>query len=181
MLAFYLEMLETDEERSKFEELYRKYKNFLYNFSYEILRDPQYAEDAVHDAFLSLARNMKKIEDKTCIQIRNYLIIIVRNASFQIYNKNKHEVCGEPFDETIDPSDLEQETEERDSRARLLALVKKMDSKFSDVLILRYFYGFKNKEIAAALKISLENVKIRLRRGKDVLRILLEAEGDHER
>lgn len=181
MLAFYLAMIDTDEERSKFEELYKKYRNFLYNFSYAILRNPHYAEDAVHDAFLSLAQNMKNIEDKTCIQIRNYLIIIVRNASLLINNRRKREVCGEPFDETFDPSDIEQEAEERDSRERLWALVKKLDVKFSDVLILRYFYGFKNKEIAAALKISLANVKIRLRRGKDALRILLEEESDHER
>lgn len=175
MLAVYLQMLDTDEERSKFEELYKKYKEVLYHFSYEILQDPQYAEDAVQNAFLSLAQNMNKIENKTRIQIRNYLLIIVRNASFRLYRETKHEIPDDKlFSELIDPLNLEQEIENRDARTRLLILVKKLDMKFSDVLVLKYFYGLKNKEIAAALKISPDNVKTRLRRGKSALKELLE-------
>lgn len=182
MLAFYFQMLDTDEERSKFEELYQKYKEVLYHFSYEILQDPQYAEDAVQDAFLSLAQNMSKIENRTRIQIRNYLLIIARNASFRIYRKTKHEIRDDRlFDKLIDPLNLEQEVEKQDSRTRLLILVKKLDMKFSDVLVLRYFYGLKNKEIAAALKISVDNVKTRLCRGKSALKELLEEDYRNER
>lgn len=121
MLAVYLQAIDTEEDRNKFEECYKKYKETLYHVAYEILQDPQYAEDAVHDAFLILAQHMNRIENKTRIQIRNYLLIIVRNASFRIHQKNSQEICSDDllFSRVADPLMIEREAEEHDSRTRL--------------------------------------------------------------
>ena len=48
----YLCLLDTEEEKSKFEELYNQYRKLMYLCAKEILRDEQLAEDAVHEAFL---------------------------------------------------------------------------------------------------------------------------------
>lgn len=171
MLGIYLAMLDNPEEESKFEELYNQFKPTLITVAHQILNDMELSEDAVHEAFLSLARNMNKISGKNCIQIRNYLIIIVRNASRRIYNKRKKEVCIEEIEDNIpDLQNIEIDTEDKAAQQKLMSLIKTLDEKYADVLILKYFYDLPNKEIARSLGISLENVKIRLYRGKNILK-----------
>lgn len=51
MLGLYLAMIDTHEEKNKFEELYKEYKSTMYNFAMAILKDSYMAEDAVHNAF----------------------------------------------------------------------------------------------------------------------------------
>ena len=52
MLTFYLSMIDSDSDKSKFEQLYIKYRNPMLNRAYDILGDRGLAEDAVHNAFL---------------------------------------------------------------------------------------------------------------------------------
>lgn len=174
MLGVYLAMLDTSEDKSKFEDLYNQYKATLITVANQILKDTELSEDAVHEAFLSLARNMNKISGKNCIQIRNYLIIIVRNASYRIYNKHKKEICIDEIDENIlDLQNIEVNVEDKAAQQKLMKIIKTIDEKYSDVLILKYFYDLPDKEIAKSLGISLENAKIRLYRGKNMLKAKL--------
>lgn len=171
MLGIYFAMLDNSEEESKFEVLYNKFKPTLITVANQILDDVDLAEDAVHDAFLSLARNMKNISGRKCIQIRNYLIIIVKNASRRIYNKRKNEVCIEDIEENVpDLQNIEIDTEDKAAQQKLMVLIKTLDEKYADVLILKYFYDLPDKEIAMSLGINLENVKIRLHRGKAMIK-----------
>lgn len=48
MLGFYLALLDTAEDKSRFEELYLTYRQDMYKTAFAILRSPQSAEDAVH-------------------------------------------------------------------------------------------------------------------------------------
>ena len=41
-------------EKGKFEQIYQQYKELMYYVAEQILRNPQDAEDAVHNAFLYL-------------------------------------------------------------------------------------------------------------------------------
>lgn len=181
MLGFYLQMIDTDDEKSKFEMAYQKYKGLLHYIAYSILKDPQLSEDAVQDAFFALARHMEKFRSQSCNQIRNYLIIIVRNAAFRIYNQNKREVLLNDMDPVADPLDLEADAEHTELLKELFRALKTLDSKYADVLILRYYYDFKEKEIARLLKITPENVKVRIHRGKKILKESLEKEEDDDR
>lgn len=181
MLAFYLQMIDTDEEKSKFEMAYKEYKKLLHYIAYTILKDPQLSEDAVQDAFFALAKNMEKFQSQSCNQIRNYLIIIVRNAAYRIYNKNKQEVPNNNMDSISDPFDLEIATEHKELLTQLFRELKILDSKYADVLILRYYYNFKEKDIARILKITLDNVKVRIHRGKKILKESLEKENNDDR
>lgn len=171
MLGIYLAMLDNPKEENKFEKLYNQFKPTLITVAYQILNDIDLAEDAVHDAFLSLAKNMNKISGKNCIQIRNYLIIIVRNASRQIYNKRKKEICVEEIQDNItDLQNIEINAEDKVTQQKLMELIKTLDEKYADVLILKYFYDLSDKEIARSIGISLENAKIRLYRGKAMIK-----------
>ncbi len=84
MLSLYLSMLEADEDKNKFEELYMKYRNDMYNIAFSILHNCEDAEDAVHDAFVSIANNFEKINKIPCQEIKYYFVIIVRNVSINL-------------------------------------------------------------------------------------------------
>lgn len=54
MLSFYLSILETEEDKDRFEQLYRMFKQDMYAVAYGILKNKEDAEDVVHQSFLSL-------------------------------------------------------------------------------------------------------------------------------
>ena len=81
MLIIYLQMIETPEEKSKFERLYLEYRGLMYHVAYEILHNEQDAEDAVHQAFVKIAENIKKIDDPVCPKTHGYVVTIVENLS----------------------------------------------------------------------------------------------------
>ena len=60
-MIIYLQMIESDEDKSKFEQLYIMYKGLMFHVAMKILKNEFDAEDAVHQAFLSLIENLKKI------------------------------------------------------------------------------------------------------------------------
>ena len=60
-MVIYLQMIDDPRDRSKFEQLYTKYKDLMHYTAYKILRNDRDAEDAVHDAFLAIVRNIEKI------------------------------------------------------------------------------------------------------------------------
>lgn len=62
MLMLYMSLIETEEEKVKFEKIYVQYRKLMYVCAKEILRSDHLAEDAVHEAFLKIAKYLDKIE-----------------------------------------------------------------------------------------------------------------------
>ena len=55
-MLIYLQAIESEEERSKFEQLYFQYRGLMYHVAMRILNNPHSAEDAVHQAFLFIKK-----------------------------------------------------------------------------------------------------------------------------
>ena len=89
MLAFYLTLLDTTEEKGKFEQLYLLYRQDMFKTAYSILKNDFEAEDAVYEAFIIVIKNLEKISEIKCPQTHAYLIIIVKNLALKIYNERK--------------------------------------------------------------------------------------------
>lgn len=58
MLLFYMSLIDNDDDRTKFEILYNKYRKRMVYTAYSVLGNNEDAEDAVHDTFIKIARNM---------------------------------------------------------------------------------------------------------------------------
>lgn len=155
MLGAYFTLIDTAEGQSQFEELYDRHKELLITIAYRILKDEALSEDAVHDAFLAPAKNMGRLSGRSPVQIRNYLIIIVKNNSFNIYNKRKKEEYIEETEELAPGlQSVEIGIESRAAQQKLAELIKSLDPKYADMLILKYFYGLSVNETAASLGIT---------------------------
>ena len=60
-MLIYLQLIETEEDRSKFETIYLSYRDLMYHAAFGILRNVEDAEDAVHHAFVKIAEHMEKV------------------------------------------------------------------------------------------------------------------------
>ena len=88
-MLIYLQMIETPEEKTVFEQIYLEYRGLMYHVAYEILHNEQEAENAVHQAFVKIAENIKKIEDPLCPKTRSYVVTIVEHQAIDRYRR-----CG---------------------------------------------------------------------------------------
>ncbi len=62
----YLTLLDTQEEKSKFELIYINYRQLMFYIAKNILEDDFLSEDAVHDAFINIAKSLGNISDAIC-------------------------------------------------------------------------------------------------------------------
>lgn len=64
-MIVYLQMIDTPEDRSKFEQIYLEYRGLMFHVANEILHNEQDAEDTVHQAFVNVAKIWKKSACRT--------------------------------------------------------------------------------------------------------------------
>ena len=175
MLLLFLSMLETPDEKQRFAELYEANRHRMFGVAQGILHDEYLAEDAVNQAFLKLIRRFNKCEDFTRDQMRNYLVIVVRNTAIDMYN-DRRKITEVPFDEG---SEMDGGYEDGDFGAQLeygelLELVEQLPEIYGEALYLAYHLGLTANEIAGALNLSVSAVKLRLMRARAKLRAMLE-------
>lgn len=164
MIAFYLSLIDTDEDKSLFETVYIKHRNVMMLEARKYL-DEKLAEDAVHSAFIKIANNIRCIQEPDSDKTRCFVIIVVRNTALDMARKLKREtslqdgVCKEDSAEPCADSPLE-----------------KLSKVFRDILVLRYQYGYTVAEIAKLLGISRDAVYKRIERAKAELEKSLKEE-----
>ena len=83
----YLMMIDSENDKRKFVILYEKYKYLMLKVAFDVLKDNYLAEDAVHEAFIKVSKNMEKIGDVDTRETKRYLITITKNATIDIYRK----------------------------------------------------------------------------------------------
>lgn len=171
MLMVYLEMIDTPEERSKFEVLYGAYKGLMYHVAYLVLENNEDAEDAVHEAFVRVAENMDKIDEPVSPRTKSYLITIVENKAIDIHRSNTRHTTVEYNEETVG---LSVEYLGSFDEAKCLA---KLTPKYRNVLLWKYCHGYTNKEIAKILGTSELYVKNLVHRARERLSEMCKEEG----
>ncbi|MGN1138386.1 MAG: RNA polymerase sigma factor [Ruminococcus sp.] len=176
MLNVYLLTIKNGKDKSKFEEVYIKYKNLMLNRAYEILRDRPLAEDAVHNAFLKVLKNLEKIDDACSDKTKWYLVIITENEAKKIYNK-EHKILQSEFSEVESSFSVDNIVEDKDAVENIKKHIDELSDIYRHPLLLHYYNGMNAKEIATALSISVDTVYKRIQRGTALL--LKKVEGDY--
>lgn len=170
-MLIYLQMIESPEDRSKFETIYLEYKDYMYRVAFAILDNPQDAEDAVHHAFVKIAENIHKVGEAECLKTRGYVVTIVRNGAIDVYRRKRARPHAEYKDATIGIQ------AEYDGDNALSGCIMKLNERQRSIIILKYHYGYELKEIARMLDITYRNALQIEQRAKAKLRALCEEEG----
>ena len=146
----------------KTEVIMERYKDNLYSVAFNICRNAADADDVVQDTLLEYHTTEKQFDSEQ--HIRAWLIRVAvnkaKNVSMSFFRR-----AGVPLEDYIDT--LVFETPEAKD---LLEEVLKLPEKYRIVIHLFYYEDYSVKEIAEILRTSESNVKVRLSRGRKILK-----------
>lgn len=86
-MLIYLQMIESGQEKDKFEKLYLKYRDLMYHSAFTILHNREDSEDSVHQAFVSIIENLDKIGDTDSAETRSFCVLCCRNKALDLYRR----------------------------------------------------------------------------------------------
>lgn len=177
MLGFYLALIDEPSEKEKFTEIYNAYKDMMFCKAMSVLHNSSLAEEAVQDSLLKIAKNISKISKAVCSKTASFIVIIVRNTSLDII-KTEHinEKESLSFDSADISMDVLSNVMSSGGYEHVINAVKELDNIYSDVLMLKFVYGYDTDSIVQLLNIPKRTVDSRIYRGKKLLQNKLEEE-----
>lgn len=159
--------------RQSVQELVTLYQGSLFAMAFNICKNVQDAEDVVQETFVQYLTNKKEFESSQ--HVRAWLMRVAinkaKNISHTFWKRNKL-----PFEEYMET--LVFETPESKN---LFETVMQLPEKYRIVIHLYYYEDYTVSQIAEALKLSESNVKIRLSRGRGMLKETLKEEWNDDR
>lgn len=170
MLSFYLSMIESEEDRHKFEIIYEKFHLLIYHTAHQLTNDEYMGEDIAQEAFLKLVENIKTWRYDNDKEFASLIVIVTKHCGYKCLNMyNKEISLDREMENGIDFS-AESENYEKVvinslTVHEVIEEIEKMDPRFSMPLKLSVM-GYKSDEIARMLDISPRNVRIRIHRAK---------------
>ena len=166
-------------EIEKMTAIYEKHKSTMYAVALKILKNPQDAEDAVHNAILPIMRNLDAIKDIDSKDCMYYVTMAVKHISLNMI-RDRHI-------QTVSLSESVYELESDDNIAESVAMdescqiiykiIQGMATEYRDVLILHLYYELSTSQISDFLNRKHGTVKSQLTRGKKLLKARLKENG----
>lgn len=178
MLAFYMSFIDDEDDREKFEILYNEYRKRMVYIAYSVLGNNEDAEDAVHDTFIKIARNMNSIGDPKSNEALSYVLKATKNTAINLSQKNttrnKH-IHLEDVENMTDEHFFEKLSVSKDYE-KIVSAIRNLNDTYRDVMFYRYVCEMKIKDIADLLGKKNSAVRQQLVRGKKMLIEILEKE-----
>lgn len=168
-----LAMIENEQDQHKFEILYHQYRKLLYHVARTRLQDEQLIEEAVCTAFVRVAQNMSMIHEPISEKTMHLLMVIVRRVAIDLGKKQQRDNSYILHLEEAKHLSVEIQTEESDQIASALS---RLPHPYKDILLLKFAYGYSNREIACFLDFTVSKVEKLISRGRKRLKIILEQE-----
>ncbi|TCK92634.1 RNA polymerase sigma-70 factor (ECF subfamily) [Natranaerovirga hydrolytica] len=179
MITFLL-TIEDINLRSKLEEIYLCYHKELFITAYSILKDYHEAEDVVQTTIIKVSNNIDKISEVKCKKTRAYLVIIVRNLCYDIYNRKKG-ITTIAIDEIsnifTDDVNFVDNLIKMEQSKEMLGFLNELNQDYTDILTLKYYYELTISEIAEMLNITENNVSVKINRAKKALKDVIQKGG----
>ncbi len=158
--------------RQSTEILIEMYQDNLFAVAFNICKNGADADDVVQDTFLQYHLTKKQFDNEQ--HIRAWLIRVAMNKAKDKMRSFWHQKSL-PLDEYIET--LSFETPES---ANLFEQVLNLPEKYRIVIHLFYYEDYSVREIAAILKVTETNVKVRLSRGRKMLKDILKEEWEDD-
>ena len=152
----------TAEDREKFAQLYARYRNLMLKIAWQFVGTPEDAEDVVHDACVTVIRNLDKITDIGSRQTRNFVAVIVERTALNRL-KRAGRIRTVEYDDAMglaipEPGD-----------GGLADALAALPASYREVILLKYCSGYSLSEIAKILNTTAGAVKVRLMRARRTL------------
>lgn len=177
-MLLYLSVLDGEEEKDKFTEVYMQYRHFCWYVANQLLEDAQMAEDAVQDTFLALTRHLDKVEDVESPATRKFLMTIVKSKAIDILRKRKPEQSMEESEYEFPDTkqDMLEAYISRENYNALISCVLELDERYRVIFEYKYVHQLSDDEIGEILDISPKLVNVRYYRARKKLQEMLKKE-----
>ena len=152
-----------------YEALYRRHRERVARTAYLLVRDPSLAQDLAQEAFLVGWRDLKRLRDPSLF--RAWVTGIAVNLARRTVRGSARETPRSVPAPEADP--------DRDLAVR--AAVSALPRRLREAVVLRFYGGFTEAEMAAALRVPAGTVKSRLARARGRLAEQLRGVVEEER
>ena len=152
------------------QELDIKYGKVCHKLSYNILNNKQDAEECVADTFIYLWEHPEKFDPEKG-SLKSWLCIVVKSRAIDRFREiTRRGVL--PLEEAVlaQALGLQEEAMRKETRRELLETVNSLDEPGREILVRRYYYDQKPRQIALALGMTVKQVDNSLYRSKRLLR-----------
>ncbi|NED98160.1 SigE family RNA polymerase sigma factor [Phytoactinopolyspora alkaliphila] len=153
-------------------ELYAAHYAGLVRLAALLMRDESVAEEIVQDAFVALHRRWRRLKDpqKAAGYLRTSVVHGTRSMQRRRQVAKRH-----PQDLPPDEPSAEQTALTAEVGNAVVDALRELPARQREALVLRYYGGLSESEIASAMKISNGAVKSHASRGMAALRPVLES------
>jgi len=171
LLSIILSAVDLDiDEKNKFEAVYNRHKNALFNQAMSIVKNEKDAEDILQEAFIKIAKNIKSFDDIKSKETLSFLIVITKNTAYD-YIRKSSKIVELPLRETegaIDENALNNLVGNIEYQ-EIVSVITSIPSPYNEVLYLHYVKDYSIKKTATLLNKKTATVKMQLVRGKKIL------------
>lgn len=155
--------------QNQLEKTYQRYADMLYRIALSYTGRREDAEDAVHDVFIKYLEKPPIFADEKHEEA--WFVRVTINRSLDILRRDARRGFV-PLDENADKPELPDE-----GAGEILAAVNSLPPKYKSVLLLHCLEEKSVEQTAMTLGISVSAVKMRLVRGREMLKKRMETEG----
>jgi len=154
-----------------FGELYEKYYDEIFSFTYFRTKDKQTTEDLVSEIWEKALINLKNLNSNKETIFRIWLYKIARNTIYQHYREQPKALLPLPeyFDKPSEEN-LVENLKNNELKSNLEKLIKGLPTIQQEIITMRFFGELKNKEIAEILNESEKTVAVYISRALKALR-----------
>ncbi len=164
-------------DQGAFAQLVSRYQRQVHNLAYRMLGNPEDAEDAAQEAFLRAYTALPSFQVGR--KFSSWLLAIASNLCIDILRRRRYAWLS--LDDVayrlVAPAEEPWRGVVREEEAsQVQHLLQRLPEKYRLVVILRYWYDFSYEEIAETTGLTLNTVKTRLHRARNMIARALEEE-----
>jgi RNA polymerase sigma factor (sigma-70 family) len=176
--------LVAEKDAGALEALYDRYGRAAYSLARRILTEETLAQDVVQEVFLSLWRNAGRF-DAGRGTVATYLLSMTHHRAVDVVRREENlrrwRTSDEGLELEADPKvRVEDEVEASERRAEVRAALNELPDAQREALLLAYFGGYTQREVAALVGVPLGTVKTRMAAGMRKMKEALRDAGDQE-
>lgn len=166
------------------EALYERYGRAAYSLARRILTEETLAQDVVQEVFLSLWRDARRF-DAGRGTVATYLLSMTHHRAVDVVRREENLRRWRTSDEGLelepDPkARVEDEVEASERRTEVRAALAELPAAQREALLLAYFGGYTQREVAALVGVPLGTVKTRMAAGMRKMKEALQDAGREE-
>jgi RNA polymerase sigma-70 factor (ECF subfamily) len=159
-------------DKEAFEELFDVYKSHVYKTALLFSKNRILAEDIAQEVFIRVFTKIKLYDEEYSFDVWLYKIVI--NVTRNMLRKQRWLSFFDPQENDFDQADLntpDLNYIQKEQEIMIRQFIDHLPYKQKEVIILKYFKGFTQEEIANIIQIPLGTVKSRINGGLEKLRM----------